>query len=105
MMLTTNEKLRRTPRENEKYSFDSEINHMTSSFSCRELLSVGSPFRFMRSLYSNETLPEEMKRVRENSTKKVEDYETIEVDKSFLELSGMCCMLKTVLLVIEPLKL
>ncbi|XP_022182495.1 uncharacterized protein LOC111042259 [Myzus persicae] len=87
MMLTTNEKLRRTPRENEKYSFDSEINHMTSSFSCRELLSVGSPFRFMRSLYSNETLPEEMKRVRENSTKKVEDYETIEVDKSFLELS------------------
>ncbi|XP_060847393.1 uncharacterized protein LOC132926971 isoform X2 [Rhopalosiphum padi] len=88
MMLTTFDKLRRKPNENESSINPALINHRISSFNCNELFSTNRPSHHLNSLYFNKSLAEEMK--TSNDIKKKYDEkknnETIEVDKSFFHI-------------------
>ena len=90
-MLTTNEKLRRKPNENETFNPDL-LSHITSCYNSNELFSTSRPSSRLLSMYSGKSLAEEMKdfndRQKEFEEKK-KNEETIEVDQSFFRIMGM----------------
>uniref|UniRef100_A0A2S2PTA6 Condensin complex subunit 2 n=2 Tax=Schizaphis graminum TaxID=13262 RepID=A0A2S2PTA6_SCHGA len=85
MMLTTSDKLKRKPNENESPVNPALINHRISSFNCNELFSTNRPSRHLNSLYFDKSLTEEMKTSNDEKKEYNEKKrnETIEVDKSF----------------------
>jgi len=86
-MLTTSDKLRRRPNDNESSVNPALINHKLSSFNCNELFTTDHPFCHLNSLYFDKPLTEEMKICIEE--KKEYDENIIKVDKSFFQMNGI----------------
>lgn len=91
MMLTTSDKLRRRPNENENSINPALINHKISNFNCNELFTTDHPFCHLNSLYFNNSLTEEMKICKDE--KKEYDDEKLKVDKSFFQMIGISVFL------------
>ncbi|XP_025191812.1 condensin complex subunit 2-like [Melanaphis sacchari] len=89
IMLTTSDKLRRRPNENEISINPVLINQKISGFDCNELFSTNRPSHHLKSLYFNKSLTEEMKTTideKKEYDEKKHDNEKIEVDKSFFQM-------------------
>jgi len=91
-MLTTSDKLRRKPNENETTVNPDLINHTTFGFNCNKLFSTSRPSSHLLSMYSGKSLAEELKDAKDRQKefeKNKKNQETTAVDKSFLNFMGM----------------
>ncbi|KAE9533817.1 hypothetical protein AGLY_008896 [Aphis glycines] len=84
IMLTTSDKLRRRPNENESSINPALINHKVSSFNCNELFTTNHPSCHLNSLYFDKPLIEEMK-IYKDEKKEYYD-EKIKVDKNVYQI-------------------
>jgi len=93
-MLTTSEKLRRKPNVYESSFNPALINHSISSFNCNDLFYTNRPSDLLKSMYSGTSLAEELKASKDRQKEFIENNkndETIEVDRSFLDMMGTDC--------------
>jgi len=94
-MLTTSDKLKRRPNENESSINPALINHKISGFNCNELFTTNRPICHFDSLYFDKPLTKEMKICKDE---KKEYDEKIKVDKSFYQMMGISVIYENCLL-------
>ncbi|XP_027847908.2 condensin complex subunit 2-like [Aphis gossypii] len=83
IMLTTSDKLKRRPNENESSINPALINHKVSSFNCNELLTTDHPSCHLNLLYFDKPLTKEMKICKDE---KKEYVKKTKIDKNVYQI-------------------